>query len=75
MQEDRGAKEPLRMRRHPGTPAVVRPLPCPVAAICHQHADAMSAQQAVAFRKGFEAAFLTLGAFSLVVFGVVALWR
>ena len=75
MREDRGAQEPLNMRRHPGTTPVVLPLPCPVAAICLQHADAMSAQQVVGFHKGFEAASLILGAFSLVVLGAIAFWH
>ncbi|MFG1214568.1 hypothetical protein V5F72_11180 [Xanthobacter flavus] len=75
MREDRGAPEPLEMRRHPGTPAVLLPLPCPEAVICLEYADTMSAQQAFAFRKDFDAALIALGAVSLCVLGAVALWH
>lgn len=74
MREDRGARAPGTARHMRETSPVLLPLPCHLAMTGLQHVDAMCAQQAAAFRQGFEVALLALGALSLAILGAVALW-
>ncbi len=82
MREDRGARAPGAPRHLPHqaphharvASPVMMALPCHLVLTCLEHVDITCPQQMAAFRQGFGAAALALGALSLTVLGVVAFW-